>query len=80
MDQLLTTEMLSEMALQSFREKLTFISGINSQYNGVRADRPSVVVHSLPAPRYPTKCPSCGSHQFVMHANRRICSYCRTEG
>lgn len=27
-----------------------------------------------------TKCPSCGSHQFVMHANRRICSYCRSEG
>jgi uncharacterized OB-fold protein len=27
-----------------------------------------------------TKCPSCGSHQFVMHASRRICSYCRSEG
>ena len=26
-----------------------------------------------------TKCPACGSHQFVMHANRRICSYCRSK-
>lgn len=31
-------------------------------------------------PPQQSKCPSCGSHQFVMHANRRICSYCRSEG
>lgn len=26
-----------------------------------------------------TKCLSCGSREFRGHANRRICSYCRSE-
>lgn len=30
-------------------------------------------------PIAPGKCPCCGSHQFVTHLARRICSYCRSE-
>ena len=26
-----------------------------------------------------TKCPSCGSRDFKVHAGERICSYCRSE-
>lgn len=40
---------------------------------------PPVLMHDDLPPKPATKCASCGSHQFVMHANRRICSYCRGE-
>jgi hypothetical protein len=26
-----------------------------------------------------SRCPCCGSRQFVMHDSRRICTYCRNE-
>lgn len=35
----------------------------------------------LAAPRAPkqTKCPSCGSHQWLAHHGKEVCAYCRGE-
>jgi hypothetical protein len=42
---------------------------------------PPMLPYNQPAPQQATsaRCPCCGSRQFVTHASRRICSYCRSE-
>lgn len=27
----------------------------------------------------PSKCPSCGSREWVVHSGREVCSYCRSD-
>jgi Zn finger protein HypA/HybF involved in hydrogenase expression len=45
-------------------------------YAGQPKGKPSPPKESPPTI---TKCPSCGSIDFKLHAGERICSYCRSE-
>jgi hypothetical protein len=55
--------------------------GMEKARQQLRAYNPSCLPYNQPAPQQATsaRCPCCGSRQFVTHASRRICSYCRSE-
>jgi Zn finger protein HypA/HybF involved in hydrogenase expression len=51
-------------------------AAVSSAYAGQPKGKPAPPKES---PSTITKCPSCGSRDFKVHAGERICSYCRSE-
>jgi hypothetical protein len=74
----LTPAMLTEQAMKAL------CVGDYSNFTGSRDyafEKPAFIKQFLrirPIIRRPTKCPSCGSREFVAHHGQTVCSYCRS--